>query len=416
MSRLATLLALVLLLVPGTANHLRAEVVAVRAKRVFTGDGAPLEPGVILVKDGRIQAVGADLAIPAGARRLEVDGTITPGWIDASSNAGILGRAAEEYEEVTPEIQVIDTIDVDQKSFRRALEAGVTTVAIGPGARNVIGGLGAIVRTAPGDFDSTVVDDEAFLAMSMALDAVYGNRSMRGAAPYSIYYRIPTTRMGTVFLIRRAFTESLKRTGDPGDLEIGVGKLTSFLTPAGREVLRQCAAGKKRVRIRADNKQEIRAALLMASEVGFDLTIEGALEAGPLIPLIREAKASLLIRPGAYFETHAKEDPAQFLDLSQALAREGIPFAFMTAYWGSSAQLLPGVRLDVRFGLSEEHAVRAVTSDAARILGIDSTLGSIAPGKRADLVAFSGRPFSMTTRVLWVMTDGEIHGDLSVEN
>ncbi len=394
-----------------SVTALQAEVTAIRASKIFTGAGAPIENGVILINGDKITDVGQKVSIPAGAKVIEVKGVVTPGWINAGSTEGIQGRLAEEVEEVTPEIRVLDSLDLDSRNFKSALKEGITTVAISPGERNVIGGLGAIVRTKPQSLRKMVVNDQAFLSVSMVLSAAYSNRSMRGAAPYSIYYRIPTTRMGTVFLIRRAFTEA-KTYSDSKKITLPqIGSLTPFLSQEGRDILLACTQGKRKVRIRADYKQEIRSAIMMAKEFGLSLTIEGALEAAQLIPEIKESKTQLLIRPGAYFETFSKEDPSQFLDLPKALTKAKIPFAFSTTNWGSSASLRTGLRMDVRFGLSENDAINAVTSQAAKILGIDSKVGSIAKGKNADLVAFTDSPFSITSQVDWVMVDGKVQND-----
>ncbi len=386
------------------------EVILIRASRVFPVGSDPIDEGQILVRDGRIAEVGKDLVRPEGAKLVEVKGTVVPGFIDASSTVAIRGRHAEEFSELTPEIRTADGLDLDARSLLEALRSGVTTVGVKPGDRNVIGGLGAIVRTAPAALGEALWKDDAFVSISLTPYAYSGNRNLRFTEPYSIYHRIPTTRMGTVFLIRRAFVEATGKPITEGVRLPGEGSLGRLLNDEGRRVLRESLEGKRPLRFRADEKQEILSALRIADEFGVSIVVEGFVAGVDLIPDLLRRKMAVLIRPGAHVGLVSDSDKERVHDLSRRLAAAGLRFAFFSDN-SRVDKLRENVAWDLRFGLPEADALRAMTLDAARILGVEKEIGSIEKGKRADLVAFDGEPFAATARVLWVMSGGVIHRD-----
>lgn len=388
----------------------RTGTIVLRASRILTVSGEPLEDGSILVRDGRIARVGRRVPVPDGAREVTVEGTVVPGFIDCGSTIGIHGRAAEEFSELTPEMRVAATLDLDDPDLRDALFGGVTVAAVRPGDRNVIGGLGAILHTAPSSLEQSVIRDDAFLCVSLVEDAYYGNRNLRGTEPYTIFHRIPTTRMGTIFLARRAFFEVLRGESRDSGLGPDEGRMTRQLSDTGRKVLAESAAGARRIRIRADAKQEILAALRIAQEFDLRVTIEGFVEGVDLIADVKRAGVDVLIRPGGYVGSPGEASRKNRVqDLPRRLRAAGVPFAYFSEIGGRVERLREESSVDVRFGLPEDAGLAALTLDAARLLGIDDDMGSIEVGKRANLVALSGDPFATTTRVLWVMGDGEIH-------
>jgi imidazolonepropionase-like amidohydrolase len=403
-------------MMPGLMAEESSTTYLLRATRVYPVSSAPIDNGQVLVRDGRIVAVGKSLEVPADARVLDVSGSLVPGLIDGGSTLAVRGSAAEEFIEMTPEIRVLDTLDLDDIYLHDALLAGVTTAAVGPGDRNVIGGLGTVIRTSPSSLEEAVVREDAFMAVCITNVATYGNRTMRRAAPYSIFHRQPTTRMGTVFLARRAFFEALQLPveDDPGDLQLSKpedGSLQQILTPLGKEALQQTIESRRTIRVRADDKQEILAALRIAEEFELSVVLEGCVEVVDVIPQIARLKVDVLIAPGAHMSFYGDKHPNQVHDLARRLEAADVRFAFFS----DIGRIVPFVRelvaLDIRFGLSEERALRAVTLDAARILGIDDVSGSIDVGKEANLVALSGDPFASTSRVLWTMSSGKVWED-----
>jgi len=391
-------------------QSVRAQTFLIEARRVYTVSGKPLEDGKVVVRDGKITEVGAEVSVDRGSpgvTHLMVDGSVVPGFIDCGSSLGVLGPPADEFRELSPEIRVLDAVDFDQSVFERAFMAGVTAVAVSPGARNVVGGVGTVLRTGPppSEHGNRILKRDAFLDVSLGVEASRGNRNLRFARPSSYFYRLPNTRMGTVFLVRRAFMEALDRLA-PLDPAV-TRESRTMLVPEGKKILRAALEGKLPLRVYADHHQELATALRLLDEFGTQMHIVGAAEAMPVVSQLAESGASVLIYPGTNFrEGSIERHPEYTARLPQLLVQRGVPFAFFSGGGDEVGLLRSRVALSLRFGLREEEALEALTLGAARILGVDDRVGSIEPGKDADLVAFSGEPLDITARVLWVMSEG----------
>jgi imidazolonepropionase-like amidohydrolase len=384
----------------------------VRADRVYTAAGPPLGRGEVLVRGGKIAAVGRDLVNAEGAgdvRVLEVRGSVIPGLVDAGSGLGLRGPRADEYRELTSALSVIGAADLDHSDRRRALEAGVTTAALTAGTRNVIGGVAAIVKTAGASLSRAVVEPRAFISASLTPDAYSGNQSLRFGRPTSYVYRMPTTRMGSVFLLRRAFQEAL---GDPeafAPWPFGfAGEFTPVLLDAERAELRGFLRS-GRVRVRAETREEVLAALRLGDECGASVELEGAREAIDLAGELASRKTAVFLDAGEDWTVRDLEArPGLSARLARELARAGVPFAYTSGEGAEVARLRENAAWSLRWGLGEAEVLAAITSAPARLLGVAERAGSIEPGKDADLVALSGEPFSPAAAVLWVMVDGEV--------
>lgn len=397
---------------PAAAGNGRELTTLVRARRVYTVSGETLEPGQILIRSGKIVQLGKRIDIDRstpGLQVIDVPGDVCPGLIDAGSGLGVSGRRADEFREMTPGLPVLLGSDLGNSERQRALRGGVTVTAITPGDRNVIGGLGGVIKTYGSGLSESVLRESSFVAMSLTEMASSGNRSLRSGRPTSYLYRIPTTRMGTVFLARRALLEALPGAWDPAR---AVGDLKDMLTPMEREVLREVHGGKRVLRIRAQTRYEILTALRIAGEFGLKIQIEGAREAIHLVNLLKEKQVGLILSAA---ETWSGRELEANLNLGARLPAElykaGVPFAFYSGSASSLADIRERVTWRVRGGLAEKAALEALTLGAARLLGVSDRVGSIEPGKDADLVAFSGSPFDLKARVLWVMVNGELVAD-----
>ncbi len=400
---------------PVAIERASGPTILVRARKVYTVSGEPLEPGQILIRAGKIVQLGKridiDKATP-GLLVIDVPGTICPGLIDAGSGLGVSGRRADEFRELTPGLPALLGSDLGNTDRRAALRAGVTVAAVTPGDRNVIGGLGGVIKTHGAGLADSVLKETSFVAMSLTEMASSGNRNLRSGRPTSYLYRIPNTRMGTVFLARRALLEGLPGISKAWDNGHVVGDLKDMLTPRERVVLRGVHEGTRVLRVRAQARYEILTALRIAGEFGLKIQIEGAREAIHLVDLLKEKQAALVLSAG---ETWSGNELEANLNLGARLPAElyrvGVPFAFYSDAASSLVSLRERVTWRVRNGLSEAAALEALTLAAARILGVSDRVGSLEPGKDADLVAFGGSPFDLKAGVLWVMVNGELVAD-----
>ena len=379
----------------------------VSADRVYLGGGEVLEGGRILVEDGRIAAVGAELEAPDGARVLSVAGSVVPGFIDGGSSLGIRGPQADEFSELDPSYRVTDALEFRSREARRAFASGVTTAVASPGGRNIIGGLGAVFKTArPGT--RAVISDDSFVALSLCHEAHLGNRTLRFGTPTHYFYRLPTTRMGTVFLARRAFSEALDIAPQGVDfLADETSSVKLMLDDAARDRLRRIASGQQALRVRAHTRAEILAAIRLAGEFDLSIQIEGAREAFRVIDRLSPRVVGVFLDADPQW-TDLRANPEVSAEVPQALARAEVPFGFYSESASAVASLRERAIWCVRFGLDEAAALRALTVSPAVLLGVQKRVGSIAVGLDADLVAVGGQPFDGTAPVQWILSEGQL--------
>ncbi|MFO1054888.1 MAG: amidohydrolase family protein [Planctomycetota bacterium] len=377
-------------------------ITALRGARVHTAAGPAIDKGVVVMANGRIVAIGgADLEIPSGAKVVDCSGQVlTPGFVDASTTLGIAGNANEEGNEITAAVRVVDALDPASKSLRRVLEGGVTTIQVNPGNRNVIGGLGAVVRTHGDTVEKMLLRDEAGLRVTMGDEPSSGNRAIRGGLPDSMYYRRPTTRMGVVWETRQAFYKA-KAYAEQKTLPNGQPP-----TPdADLEILSRVLKGEIVVHTTARAEHDIRTALRLAEEFGYKTILDEGTEAWRVIDeLARTHTPVLLSAPSR----NAAPDSADVRwATAQMLAQHDVPFAICTGADAGTLDLAREAMFAVRYGLDRDVALRAITSEAAKLCGVDDRVGSLSVGREADVVAWSGDPFDPTASVLSVWVQGE---------
>lgn len=380
------------------------EVHAYKAARIWPAGGAPIEQGVMVVVGGKVATLGgADTAIPEGAKVHDLgSAVITPGLVDASFHrAGAPEDRNEQSSEVTPHMRAADAYDPLDPQVVRARKGGVTTLHFTPGNRAVIGGLGVVVKTAPGPTSANQLADEVSLRITMGAEPSMGNRAIRGGTVDSIYYRRPTTRMGVVWEVRRAFSKAQ----DYQQRTIAEG------TPAdpAMEVLVRALQGKVTVITTARAEQDIRTALRLADEFGYKTAIDEGVESHVLVDELAAAGTTVLVgAPSADRVSGAGgSDGAEprWSTLSR-LATAGVPFVVTTGGNTGALPLAQEAMFAVRFGLTPEQALDAVTIRPARLLGVDARIGSLAPGKDADFVIWSTDPFDPTAVATAVHVNG----------
>lgn len=384
-------------------------LVVLKGARVLPVGAPAIENGVVVIAGGKIQLVGgADSVLPQGARVVDCAGkVIVPGFVDAATTIGLAQRDLNEGStEVTPQLRVLDALDPADKGWKRALNAGTTTVHTAPGNRNVVGGLGAVVKTQGATVAQMLLKDRSSLRVTLGAEPSQGNMAIRGGAPDSIYFRRPTTRMGVVWSLRKAFYDAIawreKRTIPGPD-----GKAPVLVDNPAFQTLLEAVDKKLPVRTTARAEQDIRTALRMAGEFGYETMLEEPVEAWRVVDLIAQAKCKVLFgAPSLRTSGGARMDGADGRDSTlQALAKAGVPFAITTA--GGGDELLREALFAVRAGLPEAQALAAITLVPAQILGVQDRVGSLAAGKDADLVVLSGDPFDPTTKIESVFLNGK---------
>jgi imidazolonepropionase-like amidohydrolase len=369
------------------------EVTAYKAARIITGSGAPIADGILLVEDGKIAAVGAGLKIPDGAKVVDLGGaTVIPGLVDANLVLWLDGVENEEAREITPDYRVVDGLNPKARDLQRAVQTGVTTAFVGPGNRNVIGGLAAVLKTHGGSLKDMILREEAALKATVGSGPSQGNYPPRGTPPLDVYARRPTTRMGLTWEFRKAFLDAAKHVEarDPG-----------------RDVLARALSRALPVRIAASRAFDIESALRLVDEFNLPASFEEGEEAYRCVELLARKKIPVALRPTFQAGRITAADGSELRYGSfVALSKAGIPTALLTGGSGADDSLLTMAAFAVRAGATPEQALRAITLTPAEIIGVADRVGTLEKGKDADFVVLTGDPLDVTSRVERVVVNG----------
>ncbi len=391
---------LVLLLVGGAFQSAAAQI-AVRADTVYTMAGPPIVDGVVLVRDGQIERVGpaSDVAIPGGYETLEA-AVVTPGLIDAHSVVGLAGiynidadqDQLDTSDPIQPALRAIDAYNAREDLVQWVRQLGVTTLHTGHGPGAPVSGQTMVVKTNGSTVSEALIDSVGMVAMTLG-------------SSVEQRFESPGTRAKTVAMLREHFIQAQayreKRQSDnPPTRDLGM------------EVLGRVLEGELPALITAHRHTEILSALRLAEEFDFNLVLDGAAEAYMVLDDIQAANVPVIVHP-PMMRPGGEAANAAFTTAAQ-LHEAGIPFAFQSGYEGyvpKTRVVLFEAAIAAAHGLDREAALRALTIDAARILGLDDRVGSLEPGKDADLVLYEGDPFEYTTRVCEVVINGAIASD-----
>ncbi|MEC8652631.1 MAG: amidohydrolase family protein, partial [Planctomycetota bacterium] len=294
--------------------------------------------------------------------------------------------------------------DPEDPLLRRARRDGVTAAHVMPGTQNVIGGLGCVVKTSGADPDAMVIKQDASMRIVMGSEPSARNRAPRGGRVESMYYRRPTTRMGVIWAVRRAFfdaQEAMQKTQGAPDQG----------PPApGIEVLTRVLQGKLTAVTTARSEQDLRTALRIAEEFGYQTVIDEAQDAYMVADELVAQQATVML--GAPSATSiggggGRDGAAPRSGTVRALANKGVKFVITT---GTNTQRLPLIReamFAARNGLGPQQALDAITIEPAKLLGVDDRIGSLAAGKDADFVIWSQDPLDPAAVAESVYIDGK---------
>ncbi len=401
--------------------------VAITGGRIVPVTSDPIEHGTVLIEGGKIVAVGPDVAVPDGARVIDAGGSwVLPGFIEAHGHVGVHeeaeGWAGQDTNEmtdpVTAHVRALDAINPADLGFRDAIGGGVLAVNVNPGSGNPIGGQTVALKC----WGRTV--DEMVLRQPSGLKSALGENPKR---VYGDKKQTPSTRLGTAAVIRGAFVdaanylarieaEERKPEADRKHIDRDL-KLEAL----GR-VLRREIPWRQHCH-RAD---DIATALRIAEEFGYDLVIDHGTEAHLLADIIAARNIPVIIGP--LFTSRSKvELRNRSLANPGRLDQAGVTIAITTDHPVVPINfLVHQASLAVKEGLDPETALRALTINPARIIGVDDRIGSIEPGKDADLAIWSGDPLDVLSRVRRAFINGvqvysydsgrEIFADLSAAN
>ncbi len=359
---------------------------AVQAEVIFTGKER-LSGGTIVVRDGKIVAAGE--LVRAQNMPIYKAKFVTPGLIDTFATSGLSGAwnipADQDLDELSDpnqaDLRALDGFNPREPLLDFLQQTGVTVVHAAPGRANPIAGRGGVFRT-----DGTTAESAALVPVGSLI--VNLGESAKGKL---------TTRMGVAALVRKAFADAdAYRANKPAARN------------AKHEALIPALEGKVPVYFSAHRKDDIQTALRIASEFKLKPVIAMGTEGYRMADELWKAKVPVVVHPTMQRAGGSMETLHSFTENALTLARAHVPITICTGYEG----YVPKTRV-LRYeaamaGLTSEHAVRAITLDAAKLLGIEKDHGSIEPGKVADLVLYDGDPLEHATHVTHTIMRGRV--------
>lgn len=377
--------------------------------RIIPIAGSPLEKGTLLVRDGRIAAVGAagSVQVPPGAVTHDLAGKVVmPGLVDTHSHIGGVA-GGDGSAPIQPDVRALDSIDVLSSSIRRAQAGGITTVNVMPGSGHLLSGQTLYLKLRGG---STVDDYVITLAdgrIAGGLKLANGTNSIRstGSGPF------PGTRAKSAALVREQFVKAveyrdkLRRAGDDADKRPP--------RDLGLESLVEVLEGRRTVHFHTHRHDDILTVLRLAREFGFTPVLQHVTEGWKVAGEIAKAGAGCSIividSPGGKLEA-----TDLVMKTGGVLEKAGVLTGFHTDDWITDSRLfLRSAALAVRAGMSREKALEGLTSAGARLLKLEDRVGTLEPGKDADFIVLSGDPLSVYTKVEQTWVEGRKVFDLS---
>jgi imidazolonepropionase-like amidohydrolase len=383
---------------------------AILAGALETGLGTVLSNVTVFVENGKIADIVEGLDPKNADEVMDAsEMVVTPGLIDAHTHIGTYCEGFPESMEdandmvtpVVPHLRILDAIYQDDTAFADALSGGVTCVQTLPGSGNVIGGQGAIIKTATASGGRKKTADEMVVKAPSSMKAALGENPIR---VYKEKQKLPNTRMGNAALLRQALVEAENYRNK-------MIQARSKNEPAERnlqhEALLPVLDGDLSLCVHAHRCDDIATAVRIAGEFSIPFTVEHCTEGHLIAPFLAEKNVYAAVGPTLTGKPKL-ELRNKTWDTPLALWKAGVHFCIITDHPVVPIEHLSVcLSLAVRAGLPREEALKAVTIYAAEHLGIADRVGSVEKGKDADLVIWDGDPLDARSRAVATIIDGE---------
>ena len=403
---------------PATYHPARSALLAIVGATVLTGTGAEIPDATLLIADGKIEAVGANLPVPEGYARVDGRGKwVTPGIIDAHSHLGVYPSPAtpsheDGNEAVSPntaEVWAEHSVWPQDPKFRLARAGGVTSLMILPGSANLFGGRSVTLKNVP----SVTTQGMKFPG------APYGLKIACGENPKRVYGskgRSPATRMGNVAGYRKAWIDAADYVRRQDKWEAGA----KAGDPPKRDLQLETLAGVLRGEILVQNHcyraDEMVVMIDVAREFGFKIrTFHHANEAFKIAPLL--AKEDICVATwanswGAKMESlDGIEENAPMIDAAGGCAIIHSDDGLLIQRLNQEAGIAMTAANHAGLPVSRGEAIKWITANPAKAMGIADKVGTLEPGKMADVVLWSANPFSVYALADRVWVDGVVQWD-----
>jgi imidazolonepropionase-like amidohydrolase len=376
-----------------------SDAILVRGATIHTATGAPIRNGSVLIRAGKIVAVGANVAAPAGARIIDAAGkTVIPGMIDNHSHIGARPTDLNDTPMlIGPQHRFLDALDWNDPDFQDAIEGGVTTIVSGPGSGENVSGMAVVIKTFGTDHARRMLLEKGGMKFAMG---------PKGRTRY------PATAMGVAANLRQYLIKTQEYVKAHEKWEGDGKKGNPPARDLGYEAMAEVLARKTYVRAHVHSATDVMTLTRLKDEFGFDLTIHHSTEAYKVAPELAKRGISAVVLPLGPRIGVGEDAMAGPYHLWKA----GVKVAMHTdAPVISQKWLRLCAALAMRYGIPEEEALKMVTLNAAEIARVADRVGSIAVGKDADLVIFDGPWYEPRSRIDLVIGDGRVIYDRAKE-
>lgn len=366
--------------------------------RILTITGGEIENGTLLVHRGKIVAVGIAVAIPPGATEHDVSGRLLmPGLVDTHSHVGQVA-GADGSAPIQPEVRALDSVNVRHAGIQKAQAGGITTVNVMPGSGHLLSGQTVYLKLRDG---STVEE----LAIRLRDGAIAGGMKMANGTNSRKDPPFPGSRGKSAALVREQYVKAQDYCGKRSDPKIAADKKPA--RDLAMEGLCEALSGRRVVHHHTHRHDDIVTVLRLAEEFGFRVVLHHVSEGWKVAEEIARAKVPASIiqidSPGGKLEAVDLE-----FETGAILEKAGVLLAYHTDDPITDSRLfLRSAAMGVRAGLSRQTALEALTINGARMLELESRVGSLEPGKDADFILLDGDPLSVYTKVLETWIEGE---------
>lgn len=391
-------------LAAGIAAAEPAAPLAIRGDVVHTMAGPAIRDGVVLLENGKVKQVGpaAEVMIPPGIRVLR-GAVVTPGLIDAHTAVGLTGFLNQPQDQdqldtgepVQPELRAIDSYNPRERLVEWIRGFGITTIHTGHAPGALVSGQTMVVKTVGATVEEATLKPVAMVAVTLGDDARPSDDK-----------KSPGTRSKAVAMLRGELVKAREYARKRGlaDAEKRPDR------DLRREVFADVVAGKLPLLVTVNRATDIDAALRVAAEFGIRIVLDSAAEAYLATDRIKAAGVPVILHPTMRRAGMGETENIGF-ETAAKLRAAGIPVALQSGYEGyvpKTRVALFEAAVAAANGLSTEEALATITIDAARILGVADRVGSLQPGRDADVAVFDGDPFEYTAHCTAVVIDGRI--------
>jgi imidazolonepropionase-like amidohydrolase len=401
------------------------QVIAIRAAHILTISDNPIENGIILIKNGKIEALGQNVVLPEDIRLIDAnDNFVMPGLIDSQSRLFVMDRELNENQTIAPELNILDAIDPFIKEYEEVLAQGVTAVCVAPGSRGLIGGRSAVLKlNGSKNVDRMVLKADATVKAAVGVSANNESSSLTRLGHYSsIREALIATK---VYVQRKEKAErelaeynrkkaeyEKKDSGTEKEKKEKPKRPAKFRSNPSSDVLAQVLHKEIPLQVEAHRVSDILNVLRLAGEFGFTLILDKCTEGYLMADEIARRKVPVIVGPvsTSFVDMPRLEYRKHNMSNAAILSKNGIKTALgVSGRDGASSKFITlAAAMATANGMDKNAALRAITLTPAEMFGVADRIGSLQVGKDADLVILNGYPLDARTRVEMVMIEGRV--------